>query len=50
MKSFKTWISNLLESMAYAFVHPIKNSLPHEIGTLSYRDKPYKIRRNLWSS
>ena len=50
MKSLRKWISNLFEGMAYAFVHPIDNSLPPEIGTHSYRDKPYKYNRNLWHS
>ena len=50
MKSLKKWISNLFEGMGYAFVHPIDNSLPPEIGTYSYRDKPYKNNRNLWYS
>ena len=50
MKSLRRWISNLFEGMAYAFVHPVDNSLPPEIGTHSYRDKPYKGHRNLWYS
>ena len=50
MKSVRKWLSNLFEGMAFAFVHPIDNSLPPEIGTHSYRDKPYKNNRNLWYS
>ena len=50
MKSFSKWLSNLLEGMAFALVHPVKNSLPPEIGTHSFRDKPYKGHRSLWSS
>tara|TARA_B100001121_G_scaffold165652_1_gene144790 strand:- start:155 stop:307 length:153 start_codon:yes stop_codon:yes gene_type:complete len=46
MKSLRKWFSNLFEGMAYAFVHPIDNSLPPEIGTHSYRDKPYKRRKS----
>ncbi len=48
MKSFRKWLTNLFESMAIAFVHPINNSLPPEIGTHSYRDKPFKDNRSLW--
>ena len=50
MKSFRKWLSNLFEGMAFAFVHPIDNSLPPEIGTHSYRDKPFKGQRGLWYS
>ena len=50
MQALRKWISNLFEGMAYAFVHPIDNSLPPDIGTTSYRDKPYKVRRNFWYS
>ena len=50
MESLRRWISSLFEGMAYAFIHPIDNSLPPKIGTHSYRDKPYKGHRNLWSS
>ena len=48
MKSFSKWLSILFEGMALALVHPIDNSLPPEIGTHSYRDKPYKVHRGLW--
>jgi len=50
MKSFSKWLSNLFEGMAFAFVHPVDNSLPPEIGTHSYSDKPYKGHRGLWYS
>ena len=46
MKSFRKWLSNLFEGMALAFVHPINNSLPPEIGTHSYRDKPNRVNRS----
>ena len=46
MKSLRKWFFNLFEGMAYAFVHPLDNSLPPEIGTHSYRDKPYKRRKS----
>ena len=50
MKSFRKWLSNLFEGMALAFVHPMKNTLPPEIGAHSYRDKPYKGHKDLWYS
>ena len=50
MKSFRKWLSNLFEGMGFAFVHPIYNYLPPEIGTQSFRDKPYKGHRSLWTS
>ena len=50
MKSLRKWLFNLFESMAFAFVHPMNNSLPPKIGTHSYRDKPYKVHRGLWYS
>ena len=50
MKSFKEWLSNLFEGMGFAFIHPIDNFLPPEIGTHSYRDKPYKGDKGLWYS
>ena len=48
MKSLRKWVVNLFEGMALAFVHPLNNSLPPEIGTSSYRDKPYKGHRSVW--
>ena len=50
MRSFRKWLSNLFEGMALAFIHPMNNSLPPDIGTHSYRDKPYKGQRSLWYS
>lgn len=50
MTSLKKWFINLFEGMAFAFIHPITNSLPPNIGTHSYRDKPYKRNRGLWQS
>ncbi len=47
MKSFIDWIKNLFEGMTLAFVHPLKNAVPPEIGTHSYRHKPHKGKRNL---
>tara|TARA_Y100000589_G_scaffold307140_1_gene322515 strand:+ start:1510 stop:1662 length:153 start_codon:yes stop_codon:yes gene_type:complete len=47
MKSFQKWIETLFEGMAIAFVHPIRNNMPPEIGTHSYRDKPYRKQRKL---
>ncbi len=46
MTSFRNWLSNLSEAMAIAFFHPIKNELPPNIGTHSYKHKPYKRNRN----
>ena len=42
MKSAINWLSNLLESMANAFIHPVKNSLPPSIGTRAYSAIPLK--------
>jgi len=50
MRSIKKWLSKLFEGMAYAFIHPIKNSVPPNIGTYSYRDKPYKRNRKVWNT
>ena len=50
MKSLRKWLFSLFEGMANAFVHPLDNSLPPEIGAHSYRDKPYKGNRSLWYS
>ena len=50
MKSFRQWLSNLFEGMALAFIHPVDNSLPPEIGTNAYRDQPLKRHRSLWYS
>ncbi len=50
MNSLKKWFFKLFEGMAYAFIHPINNSVPPNIGTYSYRDKPYKKRRKVWNT
>ena len=49
MKSVITWLSKMLESMANAFMHPLKNDLPPSIGTHSYSSIPIKrkLRRRL---
>tara|TARA_A100001388_G_scaffold263037_1_gene233093 strand:- start:2115 stop:2267 length:153 start_codon:yes stop_codon:yes gene_type:complete len=36
MKQVIYWLSNILESMGNAFIHPIKNDLPPSIGTHAY--------------
>jgi hypothetical protein len=47
MKPVIIWLSKMLESMANAFIHPIKNDLPPSIGTHSYSSIPLnkKLRR-----
>ena len=49
MKSIVNWLSQMLESMANAFIHPLKNDLPPSIGAHAYSDMPLKreIRRRL---
>jgi len=42
MKSLFNWLSKILESMADAFMHPIKNDLPPSIGTHAYSSIPLK--------
>tara|TARA_B100000242_G_scaffold167277_1_gene119495 strand:- start:1 stop:153 length:153 start_codon:yes stop_codon:yes gene_type:complete len=42
MKSFFNWLSKMLESMANAFVHPLKNDLPPSIGAVAYSSSPIK--------
>ena len=42
MKSLMNWLSKMLESMANAFIHPIKNDLPPSIGTHAYSSIPLK--------
>ena len=42
MKSVMNWLTKILESMANAFIHPIKNNLPPDIGTHSYSAVPLK--------
>ena len=36
MRSFMNWLSKMLESMATAFFHPVKNDLPPSIGAHAY--------------
>ena len=47
MKPVIIWLSKMLESMANAIMHPIKNDLPPSIGTHSYSSIPLnrKLRR-----
>ena len=49
MKSIMNWLSKMLESMANAFIHPIKNELPPPIGAHAYSNIPLKrkMRRKL---
>ena len=42
MKSALNWLSKMLESMANAFIHPIKNDLPPSIGAHAYSSIPLK--------
>ena len=42
MKSVINWLSKMLESMANAFMHPLKNDLPPSIGTHAYSSMPLK--------
>ena len=42
MKSVITWLSKMLESMANAFIHPLKNEVPPSIGTHAYSSIPIK--------
>ena len=42
MKSLIIWFTKMLESMANAFIHPIKNDLPPSIGVHSYSTIPLK--------
>ena len=42
MKSLINWFSTMLESMANAFIHPLKNDLPPSIGTHAYSSIPIK--------
>ncbi len=42
MKSVINWLSKMLESMANAFIHPLKNDLPPSIGTHGYSSIPLK--------
>ena len=42
MRSIVKWLSKMLESMANAFIHPIKNDLPPSIGAHAYSSIPLK--------
>ena len=42
MRSIKNWLSKMLESMADAFIHPVKNDLPQSIGAHAYSSIPLK--------
>jgi len=44
MKSVINWLSKMLESMVFAFMHPLKNDLPPSIGTHAYSSIPLKRR------
>ena len=49
MRSIMYWLSKMLESMANAFIHPIKNDLPPSIGAHAFSGIPLKrkMRRKL---
>ena len=42
MKTVINWLSKMLESMADAFIHPLKNEVPPSIGTHAYSSIPIK--------
>ncbi len=42
MRAIMNWLSTILESMANAFIHPVKNDLPPSIGAHSYSGIPLK--------
>ena len=42
MKLVINWFSKMLESMANAVIHPLKNDLPPSIGTHAYSSIPVK--------
>jgi len=42
MKSINNWLSKTIESMANAFIHPLKNDLPPSIGAHAYSNTPLK--------
>ena len=44
MRSIMNWLSKMLESMANAFIHPVKNDLPPSIGAHAYSGMPLKRR------
>ena len=45
MRSIISWLSKMLESMANAFIHPVKNDLPPSIGAHAYSSIP--LKRNM---
>ena len=45
MKSIMSWLSKMLESMANAFIHPVKNDLPPSIGAHAYSCIPLTRKR-----
>ena len=49
MRSIISWLSKMLESMANAFNHPVKNDLPPSIGAHAFSSIPLKrkMRRRL---
>jgi len=50
MKLLINWLAKMLESMANAFMHPIKNDLPPSIGTHTFSSIPVKrkLRRRFY--
>ena len=48
MNSLKKWLTNLFEAMGLAFVHPMENSPPPNIGAHAYSHKFHKKRRKVW--
>ncbi len=44
MRSIMNWLSKMLESMANAFIHSVKNDLPPSIGAHAYSGNPIKRR------
>lgn len=42
MRLIMNWLSKMLESMANAFIHPVKNDLPPSIGVHAYSSIPLK--------
>ena len=44
MRSIISWLSKMLESMANAFIHPVKNDLPPSIGAHAYGSIPLKMK------
>ena len=45
MRSIISWLSKMLESMANAFIHPVKNDLPPSIGAQAYSSIPLTRKR-----